>query len=138
MPRPTCLNRRDLLWGSLCLMLAGCRSEPDNTPMAADEQGLKEISAAYRDFCRKNKRGPKTLKELKLKGQSYPVAVQMLNSGELIVQWGAPIATDGSASDAVLAYTKEVPEKGGRVLMQDGMTLKTMSADQFNAAPRAK
>ena len=22
-------------------MLAGCRSEPDNTPMAADEQGLK-------------------------------------------------------------------------------------------------
>jgi hypothetical protein len=138
MPLATYLNRRAFLWGSLCLVLAGCRSEPDNTPMAADEQGLKEISAAYRDFCRKNKRGPKTLKELKLKGQSYPVAVQMLKSGELIVQWGAPIANDGSASDAVLAYTKEVPEKGGPVLMQDGMTLKTMSADQFKASPRAK
>ena len=106
--------------------------------MAADAQGLNEIAAAYRDFCRKNKRDPKILKERKLKGQSYPVSVQMLSSRELIVQRGAPLAPDGSTSDAVLAYTKEVPEKGGRVLMQDTYTLKTMSANQFKAATLAK
>jgi hypothetical protein len=134
MPSQAWLTRRDMLWGSLGLMAVGCGSEPDNKPMEPDEQGLKELAAAYRGFSRKNKRGPKTLKELQLKGQTYPNAIQMLKSGELIVQFGAPLSPDGATVESVLAYTKGVPEKGGRVLMQDGETIKTMTADQFKAA----
>jgi hypothetical protein len=131
------LTRRDVLWSSLGLMLAGCGSQPDNTPMPADEQGLRELAAVYRGFSHKNKRGPKTLKELQRKGQSYPNAFQMLKSGELIVQWGAPLSPEGESTDTVLAYFKNAPEQGGSVLLQDGNTIKKMTADEFKAAPKA-
>jgi hypothetical protein len=137
MPSRTRLTRRDVLRGSLALMVAGCGSEPDNTPIPADEQGLKEFAAVYRDFSRKNKRGPKNFKELERKGQGYPNAMQMLKSGELVVQWGAPLSPDGATSDAILAHFKSVPEQGGSVLMQDGNTIKRMTADEFKAAPKA-
>ena len=35
----------------------------------------------------------------------------------------------------MLAYHKDVPEKGGEVLMQDG-TAKKMTAEEFQAAPK--
>jgi hypothetical protein len=137
MPSRLWLTRRDVLRSSLALMLAGCGSKPDNTPMPADEQALKELAAVYRDFSAKNKRGPKNFKELERKGQGYPNAMQMVKSGELIVQWGAPLAPAGKGADAVLAYFKPLPEQGGNVLMQDGDTIKRMTADEFKAAPKA-
>jgi hypothetical protein len=130
------LTRRDALLGVLGLMLAGCGKEPDNKPMPPDEQALKELAAIYRDFARKNKRGPKALKELAQKGQSSPNAMEMMKSGAIVVQWGAPLTPEGQNADAVLAYLKTVPEQGGNVLMQDGKTIKTMSADEFKAAPK--
>jgi hypothetical protein len=131
------LTRRALLWSPLGLWLAGCAKEADNTPIAADEQALKELAAVYRDFSKKNKRAPKTLKELQLKGQNYPNAVRMVKSGDLVVQWGAPLSPTGEAADAVLAYLKTVPDEGGSALMQDGDTIKKMTADEFKAAPKA-
>jgi hypothetical protein len=62
----------------------------------------------------------------------------MFKSGALIIHWGATVSPDGSTSNAVLAYTNETPEKGGRVLMQDGTTLKTMNANQLKAARLVK
>jgi hypothetical protein len=131
------LTRRDVLRSALGLLLAGCGAEPDNKPMPFDEQGLKELAAVYRDFSGKNQRGPKSIKELKRKGQGYPNAIDMVNSGELVVQWGAPLLPAGETADAVLAYFKNAPEQGGRVLMQDGDTIKTMTAREFKAAPKA-
>jgi hypothetical protein len=130
-------TRRAVLWSPLGLMLAGCGGELDDKPPAPDEQGLTELAAVYRDFARKNKRGPKNLKELQGKAQGYPNAIEMMKSGELIVQWGAPLSPEGATADAVLAYLKTVPEQGGRVLMQDGRTIKKMTADEFKAAPKA-
>jgi hypothetical protein len=72
-----------------------------------------------------------------VKGQGYPGAVEMLKSGQLVVQWGAPLAPEGTAADAFLAYVKTVPEQGGQVLMLDGRTIKTKTADEFKAAPKA-
>jgi hypothetical protein len=60
----------------------------------------------------------------------------MLKAGELIVRWGTPLSPKGEMPDAVLAYLKAVPEQGGSVLMQDGLTIKTMTADEFNATPK--
>jgi hypothetical protein len=131
------LTRRGVLRGALGLLLAGCGSEPDNKPIAADEQGLKELAAVYRDFSGKNKRGPKNFKELRREGQGYPNAFELVNSGELIVEWGAPLSPNGEAAGAVLAYFKNAPAEGGRVLMQDGDTIKKMTAQEFNAAARA-
>jgi hypothetical protein len=139
MPSETRVTRRAVLGTSLSLMLAGCPGGPESTPIAPNEQGLRELAALYRDFSRKRKRGPKDLKELQGQGQRQgsPNAFEMLKAGELIVQWGAPLTPKGEGPDAVLAYLKTVPEQGGSVLMQDGMTVKTMTADEFNATPKA-
>ena len=37
----------------------------------------------------------------------------------------------------VLAYEKDVPQKGGAVVMADG-TVKAMTPEEFQAAPKAK
>jgi hypothetical protein len=96
---------------------------------------LKTVNS--REHAGRNQRGPKTLEELELKGQNYLNAVGMLKTRELVVQWGAPLSPEGETSGAVLAYLKTVPEQGGSVLLQDGNTIKKMTADEFKAAPQA-
>jgi hypothetical protein len=137
MPSRPRLTRREVFCGLLGLMLAGCGGDRDDRPIAPDEQGLKELAAVYRDFSRKNKRPPGSLKELKLKGQNYPNAIRMVKSGELIVQWGVPLSPVGETADSVLAHLKTVPEQGGSVLMRDGNTIKRITADEFKAASKA-
>jgi hypothetical protein len=137
MPSRSKFTRRAVLLSQFGLILAGCGGGPDFKPIEPDEQGLKELAAKYRGFFRKNKRGPKNLQEFQGKGQDAPNAVQMMKAGELIVQWGAPLSQEGENPDAVLAYLKTAPEQGGGVLMQDGKTIKKMTADEFRSAPKA-
>jgi hypothetical protein len=126
-----------MLAGSLGLILAGCEGGLEIKAIPSDERGLKELGEVYRNYTAKKKRAPKNLKELGIKGQQFPIAVEMIKSGDLIVQWGAPLSPEGSTTDAVLAFVKTVPEQGGNVLLQDGKTLKKMTADEFTAAPKA-
>jgi hypothetical protein len=140
--------------GLVALLVTGCSRAPDNTPLPADVQALRELAAAYRDFGRAHRRGPKDLAELQFlgprqgrgrvrgktataAGQAMPNAIGMIRSGDLVVQWGAPLSPPGAAPDAVLAYFRSAPEQGGDVLMQDADTIRAMTADQFKAAPRA-
>lgn len=140
----TCLPRRVVLALSLGLVLAGCGQQPDVAPIPADLQGLRELAALYRDFARQNRRGPKDLAELQgltqgkgkkaaVRVQAYPNAERMVASGEIVVQWGAPLAP----AEAVLAYVRTVPEQGGSVLLQDGETVKTVTAADFKNARKA-
>ena len=133
----TWLSRRVMLGNSLSLILIGCGGPAHIEAISSDERGLKELGELYRSFASKSKRAPKSLKEFKVKGQRYPIAVTMINSGALIVLWGAPLSPQGATADAVLAYVNTVPEKGGDVLMQDGRTIKKMTAEEFQAAPKA-
>ncbi len=127
-----------MLLGSLGRLPAGRGgSDSSMTPQPPEERGLKQFAELYRDYAKKNARGPKSLKKLNVKGQAYPVAVKLLQSGELVVQWGVAISPEGETAPAVLAYLKSVPDDGGLVLLQDGRTIKTMTADEFNAAPKA-
>jgi hypothetical protein len=130
-------TRYALLYASLGLILTGCGGQPEIKAVSSDERGLTELARLYRNFTAKKKRGPKTLKELDVKGQQYPIAVQMINSGNLVVHWGAPLSAQGETADAVLAYVKTVPEQGGYVLMQDGSTIKKMTAGEFETTPKA-
>jgi hypothetical protein len=65
----------------------------------------------------------------------YTAAYPRVKNQEIVVLFGAPI--DKGASDKVLAYEKDVPTSGGYVLMQDGTTVKTMTAEEFKDAPKA-
>jgi hypothetical protein len=126
-----------MLSGSLGLILAGCGAIPEAHPIPPDERGLKELGQVYRSFAAKNKRGPKNLKELNIKGQQCPIAVEMINSGKLVVQWGAPLSPEGESSSAILAYIESAPKEGGNVLLQDGTTIKKMTPDEFKSAAKA-
>jgi hypothetical protein len=130
-------SRRVMLRNSLVLFLTGCGRKTEVVPVPSDEQGLKELAKIYRDFVIKRKPPPKSLKELGVKGQQNPNAVAMINSGDLVVHWGASPSPEGTTADAILAYLKTVPEQGGNVLMQDAMTIKMMTAEEFKATPKA-
>ncbi len=121
----------------LCLLVAGCAGQPNSQPITSDARGLTELAQVYRTFTLKNKRGPKSLQELRIQGQQYPIAVSMIKAGDLVVVWGAPLSAEGEATEGVLAYVKTVPDQGGYVLMQDGKTIRKLTADEFKMAPKA-
>ena len=66
---------------------------------------------------------------------SHPVGHAAVSAQEYVVFWKVPISPTGSGT--VLAYHKDTPRAGGSVIMQDG-SVKTMSAEEFAAAPKAK
>ena len=70
-------------------------------------------------------------------GNVAPTGFQALESGDCIAVWGAGISDAAGAGSAVLVYDKNVPQQGGYVLMQNG-EVKKMTAQEFQAAPKAK
>jgi hypothetical protein len=132
------LTPRAALCGVLAFLLTGCggTSNPTGAGSFVDEPGLSELSSIFRSFNKMKQRSPKSLKEIASMEQGYPTAIAQLKSGDLVVEWGAPMLKEGEGSGAVLGYYKAVPEQGGSVLMQDGKIQK-MTADEFKAAPKA-
>jgi hypothetical protein len=106
-------------------------------PLTHEELALSQFAELYRSYAQKNKRTPRSFKELATKGQGYPVALELLRSGELVVEWGAPLTPRGDPATAVLAYFKSVPERGGFVMMQDCWTARRMTAEEFATSPKA-
>jgi hypothetical protein len=135
MDSRTRLTRRAAALGVLGLYLSGCGGA--GPAISPEQQGLAEFAAAYRHFVLKHNRGPLRVEDLRAAGQSYPNAIQMVRSGELVVVWGAPLSPSGETADAVLAYVRSAPALGGGVIMQDGRTVRSMSAEEFQAAPKA-
>lgn len=131
-------TRRLALPAALAAIVAGCGgTATEIKPLPPEEQGLKQFADLYRGHVKKARCPPRSLKEMAIKGQGHPDALAMLKSGQLVVHWGAPLTPEGGSGDAVLAYVKTVPEQGGPVLLQDGRTIRTMTADEFKAAPQA-
>ena len=82
-----------------------------------------------------SKKPPTGATDLTRYQKGWPSGFIQVKDGSVVVQWGTPIKVD--ASDTVLAYEKQAPETGGFVLMQDGQTIKKMTAEEFRAAPKA-
>ena len=53
-----------------------------------------------------------------------------------MVIWGVKVR-DGASGSNVVAYEKDTATKGGVVLLENG-ELKKLSAEEFQAAPKAK
>ena len=83
-----------MLCSWLGLMLAGCGCGiPEVHPISTEERCSRELGQAYLNFATKKKRGPQSLKELNIKGQQYPMAVEMIKEGNLIVHWAKSCLT---------------------------------------------
>jgi hypothetical protein len=80
-------------------------------------------------------KAPAKLADLAKYAALCPVGYGEVKAGSVVLLFGAPI--EEGASDTVLAYEKGAPESGGYVLMQDGKTIKKLTADEFKAAKKA-
>lgn len=103
---------------------------PDSLPMEEQFQDLGGLIQEYQDA---RKKAPTKVQDLTEFEPAHPRGYTLLSSGQAVYVWGVGI----SSGTSVLAHEKDAEQKGGCVLLQDG-SVKTMSASEFAAAPKAK
>jgi hypothetical protein len=91
----------------------------------------------YKEYTKDHKQPPRKLSDF---DHPYePAAINgyaALRDGTCVMLWGGSLP-GANAGSTVLAYEKAVPEQGGTVLFQDG-SIRTVTADEFRAAPKVK
>jgi hypothetical protein len=121
----------------LIVLWAGCESAPQPPPPPSAEEGLKELINVYRYIEYSKLPAPRRPEDFSDHWDSMPTAFDRIKQGEILVAWGTGRSTVPGAANQVLAYEKKAPNEGGAVLLRDG-TVKIMTAEEFNAAPKAK
>jgi hypothetical protein len=102
--------------------------------LSPDQVVLQEVGEMYRIFIDDNKRPARAVKDLLKYATAFSFGSMALQEQKVVVLWGAGLQPD---STAVLAYAKAVPQSGGAVLLQDGHTVKAMTPQEFQSAPKA-
>lgn len=126
----------------VCLIFAGCgSSQPQVTEDQAVDLRLNEVAEIYRVYSVTFKKPPKSSSELVKVENVAPSGMTPITSGQIEVFWGGELTDlgeepSGPESDKILAFEKDVPTKGGKVLMLD-RRIKTLTAEQFQSAPKA-
>jgi len=100
-------------------------------PTNAD--ALADLAQLLKDFQQAQGRPPASLAALGGQDAANPAASAALARKEIVYFWGNGIA---AGSTVVIAHDAKAASDGGAVLLQDG-TVKTMSAAEFAAAPKA-
>jgi hypothetical protein len=117
---------------------AGCGhggSGPPPGPELFQHTALQEVGDLFRLHALDTKKPPARLADLARYKMGMPTGYQEVDNGNIIVSWGTPLSDTAAAT--VLAYEKAAPDAGGFVLMQDGKTIKKLTAEEFKAAPKA-
>jgi hypothetical protein len=132
--------RNTAVLGLALALLAGCGgSGPGKLPEGqggtpTGKQGLESLVEVLKHFEAEKKSPPAKLADVEKVESLYPGAFVSLTRGDIVYVWGEPLNASGGGK--VLAYEKEALTGGGYVLMQDG-TIKSMSAGEAKAAPKA-
>lgn len=126
---------------ALSSTLAGCGQPDLQSPEAGDEQRLRDVGELYRVHQALNSKPPQALKDLMQEANGSPSGFEQIRSGDVVVRWDATLPDtkeepgNGSTPE-ILAYLKDVPEKGGLVLMLD-RSIRRMTPEEFKDAPKA-
>jgi hypothetical protein len=111
------------------------------TPVAAADvqaNDLKQIGLAYHNHLDAAGKPPANAKALAPYFCNSKKLLDYLESKTIVFIYGVGIRDmTAGTSNTVLAYVKDVPTKGGLVLMGDG-SVRKMSADEFKKATLAK
>ena len=67
-----------------------------------------------------------------------PQFEKLLRDGDVVVIWGVRPSQVPNSSETILAYEKDPDDKGTRVVLMADKSVKTMSKDEFQKAPKAK
>jgi hypothetical protein len=104
-------------------------------PESTAELSIGQVGQIFHFIQKGQKPAPKGASDLLPMQRVFPAAVDSIRNKEVLVYWGVALSDAPEAASTVLAYHKDVPEKGGEVLMQDG-TAKKMTAAEFQAASK--
>ncbi len=125
-----------LLLGATVLLLVGCGYRSAAQKVKRSNQ-LKQIGLAYHNYIDAFGQAPTKVDDLKNYMEGGNDAYKAMANGDYVVLWGVSIPEmTAGASNTVLGYEKDVPTKGGLVLMGDAF-VREMSADEFKNAPKA-
>jgi hypothetical protein len=130
------LSPHCFLWVVCLTLAAGCGTSVEHREELA-QTGLKEIAKLLKDYGQQKKRAPEKLADLQPLSPLYPGALKALETSEVVLIYGARPATTPNGAKTIVAYEKKAPREGGLVLLLDG-TIRHMSVDEFNNAPKAK
>jgi len=122
-------------------MSTGCGSGTQSAPTPVEAQdkfqqiALEETGEMFKFRKGDTGKPPKSAADFARYEPGLPGGYSSVKNGDIVVVWGAE--TQDGATDKVLAYEKKAPESGGYVLMQDGTTVKKLTAEEFKSAPKA-
>lgn len=120
--------------------LSACSSKKTdpNAGAPTPTDALQQVANMIRDHTSSKGKPPAKLADLAGFKNHYNIGYTAVESGEVVVVWGAWVAGEGGGEGTgVVAYEKAAPDSGGAVLLQSG-TVKQMTADEFRAAPKGK
>jgi hypothetical protein len=133
-----------MVWALLLApALAGCGG-PENRPVTQEEMqqtALNDVGELYRMYITEHKKPPQKVGDFNSMEMMSPTGLRALKTGEVVAYLKADLPDLGEEpgkgpGDTVLAYEKDVPQSGGKVLMLN-RTVKTMTAEEFKSAPKA-
>jgi hypothetical protein len=130
------LVQLSMIGAMLAAATAGCWHASGRS--AGEAESIEQLSIAqvgqiFRVYQKGQRPAPTGLKDLLRLENGYPAAISSIRDKQVLVYWGAGLSDGPDAASTILAYHKDVPEKGGEVLLQDG-TARTMTAEEFRAA----
>ena len=120
--------------------LSACSSKKNdpNAGAPTPTDALQQVANMIRDYSSTKGKPPAKLADLAQFKNHYNIGYSAVESGEVVVVWGASVAGEGGGEGTgVVAYEKAAESSGGAVLLQSG-TVKQMTADEFRAAPKGK
>lgn len=131
----TIRTKRAALLAVACLFAWGCGggSTPTGPVGPSAEEALNDLGSLLKTIDGEKKRPPANPAML---DQYEPIAMSAargITSKDVVYVWGAGYKADGTR---VVAHEKDAEAKGGLVLLENG-TVKTMTADELKAAPKA-
>lgn len=98
-----------------------------------EQLSIAQVGQIFRVYQKGQKPPPTGLRDLLPLERLYPAAVAPIRDNQVLVYWGTGLSDDADAGSTILAYQKDVPVKGGEVLLQDG-TARKITAEEFQAA----
>lgn len=96
------------------------------------KQALDDLAELLKGVAEQKQRPPARPADLQQYEVVHLAATLGISQQDIVYAWG-----DGlTGGQSVIAYEKDAPTAGGWVLLQDG-TVRQMTADEFQAAPKA-
>jgi hypothetical protein len=123
-----------VLSATLALCFAsGCGKGSGQT---VPDDALADLGGVYHNYVNEQGEPPARFADLKnYKPDSK--GVKAVEAGDILVIWNAKLLDTPEAAKSVLAYERDVPSRGGRVLLGDG-DIRVMTPKEFAAAPKLK